>query len=298
MMKKFALTALFIICVLCRPVFGGPETIQFDFGGVSGDLGISPDLSWDMIGRPAYSEMDEARYGLSLGKYLLRDFTIPLTGGGEYRMMLTCSSFDRSHACLVIQLTVVDDSKTPPALIHRVMLGDGYAPEVVTLPDDAHNIMFRAIRAGDNTEANVYAVDPATGKLDDKLAITRRFPEVMKLKVTCRMMPEGIMEAESERPSVRRTIDMSAALEALVEDELYQPDGNPVKALENLRLVRAGWEDERIYREDGETRIDAGMSLATLSQKPVIEVTAVLKQDAGGNWAVSELRFEPFLPYR
>ena len=297
-MKKFALLALMITCGLCPPVLAGSQSIQFDYDSVSADLGVDTDLSWEAIGRPVYMEMDGERYSSSAGKYMIQDLIIPLKSGDKYRMMLTCSSLDKSYACLGIQLVIVDERKTPATVIQNVKLGDGYSPEIITAPEDANNIMFRVIRAGENTEANVYAINPVTGRLDEKLPITRRFPERMKLKVTCVMKPGGIMEAVSELPSVRRTIDMSEVLDALVEDELYQSDSNPIKALENLRLVRGGWEEENLYREGRETRIDVGMSLITLSQKPVIDVTAVLKQDNNENWVVSELRFEPSMPYK
>ena len=297
MTKKFALITLVVICCLCRLVSAEQQAVRFDFENVYPDLGIDSNLSWDMIGRPVYPEIDEAEYGSSAGKYLIQDFIVPLRGGNDFRVMLTCSSLDRNYACLGIQLLIVDERETPASVVQSVKLGDGYVPEIITVPEDPSNIMFRVIRPGDNTEANVYAINPVVG-LDEKLTITRRFPERMNLKITCTMKPGGMMEAVSEQPSVRQTIDMSEALDALIEDELYQPDGNPIRALENLRLVRGGWEEENLYHEDGETIIDAGMSLVSLSQKPVVDVTAVLKQDANGNWVVTEFRFEPSLPYK
>jgi len=53
-----------------------------------------------------------------------------------------------------------------------------------------------------------------------------------------------------------------------------------------------------LYRAGAETRVSAGMTLMTLSLKPVVDVTAVLKPDPDGNWAVTEMRFEPAMPYR
>ena len=299
-MKKFAVMALVIIFGLYPPIPAESQFIQFDFAGVSHDLGIDAfsNLSWETIGRPVYREIDEDRYGSSVGNYLIQDFTIPLRSGNYFRVMLTCSSLDRSYAGLGIQLLMVDERETPAAVIQSVRLGDGYAPQIITVPEDTYNIMFRVIRAGNNTEANVYAINPVIGGFDERLAITRRFPESMGLNITGTMRPGGVIEAVSEQPPIHRTIDMSWALDALMEDELYQPDGNPIRALENLRLIRGGWEEEIIYREDGETVIDVGMSLITLSQLPVVDVTAVLKQDADANWVVSDLRFEPFLPYK
>ena len=302
-MKKYFVIVIVsaIVCGVCFPrVFAESQVIQFDFDSISADLGVSAssDLSWDVISRPVYREMDEERYGASAGKFLIQDFMIPLRGENNFRTMLTCSSLDRSYACLGIQLLFVDERETPAAVMQSLRLGDGYFPEIITAPEDVYNIMFRVIRAGNNTEANVFAINPVIGGFDEKLAITRRFPERMNLNVACKMTPGGIMEVTSEQPSVRRIIDMSEALEALVEDELYQPDGNPIRALENLRLIRGGWEEENIYHEDGETGIDVGMTLISLSEKPVVDITAVLRQDADGNWAASDFRFEPSLPYR
>ena len=298
-MKKYFVIMSVIICGLCfSPVPASPGVIQFDFDSVSADLGPAPDLSWDVISRPVYREVDEARYGASAGKYLIQDFLIPLRGGNDFRVMLTCSSLDRNYACLGIQLLIADERETPAAVLQSLRLGDGYFPELITVPEDIYDVMFRVVRPGNNTEANVYAINPVLGGFEEKLTITRRFPERMNLKVACTMTPGGIMEVVSEQPSVRRIIDMSGALDALVEDELYQPNGNPIRALENLRLVRGGWEEENIYHEEGETRIDAGMSLISLSEKPVVDITAVLTRDAEGNWAVSDFRLEPSLPYR
>ena len=297
MIKKFAMITFVIICCHCSPVSAEPQAVQFDLGNVYPDLGIDSVLDWDAVSRPAYPEIDEAVYGVSAGKYLLQDFVITLRGGNNFRVMLTCSSFDRNYAGLGIQLLIADERETPAVIFQSVRLGDGYAPEIITVPEDADNIMFRVIRAGDNTEAIVYEINPVLG-LDEKVAITRRFPESMNLRITCMMTSDGIMEAASEQPYIRRMIDMSDALDALIEDELYQPDGNPVRALENLRLIRGGWEDENLYHEDGEIGIDVGMSLMSLSQKPVVDVTAVLRRDADGEWVVSGFRFEPALPYK
>jgi len=273
---------------------GTAPAIQFDYedGATADELGAA-------FGVPVYAEMDSAKYGASAGKYLIQEASIRLRSGDEYRMLLSCSGLDRSGACRGIQITVVDERKTPAAVIQRLKLGDGYAPQVI-FPDldDRSAAMFRAIRAGDNTEAHVYNINPVTGRLDEKLAITRAFPEKMKLQVTGEMKPGGIVQAESKKPDVKRSVDMSSELDSLIEDELYQPDGDPIKALVNLRLVRGGWEEESIYKSGGEIFIEVGMSLVSLSKKPVLDATVVLKLGESGEWGVSDIRFEPSLPYR
>jgi hypothetical protein len=40
------------------------------------------------------------------------------------------------------------------------------------------------------------------------------------------------------------------------------------------------------------------MSLVTLSQKPVLDVTAILWMDDAGEWNLSDIDFEPSLPYK
>jgi hypothetical protein len=194
---------------------------------------------------------------------------------------------------------VADERKTPAAAIQRLKLGDGYAPQIIfATPDDRGVAMFRVIRVNENTEAHVYNINPVTGRLDEKLAITRAFPEKMKLNVSCEMKEGGIMEASSKAPELKSSIDMSSALDSLVEDGLYQPDGNPIKALMNLHLTRGGWEDENIYRRDGNTFLEVGLSLISLSKKPVVDVTAVLRMGESGDWSVSDIRFEPSMLYR
>jgi hypothetical protein len=293
-MKKFTAVLFMFVMFVWMAIPADAKTspaIDFDFEPEA----ASP-LSADILLRPSYPALDAAKYGASAGKYLLGEAAVTLTSGDGYRVLLTAASLGKDGSCSGIQLIIADERKTPAATVQRVKLGDGYAPAIIFAPGGG-TAMFKTIRAGDNTEARVYSVNPVTGRFDEKLAVTRQFPERMKLEISCVMKPGGIMEIESKNPAARETLDMSGALEALTEDELYQPDGNPVKALTNLKLVRAGWEDEDIYVEGGETRIAVGMSLITLSKKTVIDVTAALREN-DGVWVVSELRFEPSLPYR
>jgi hypothetical protein len=246
---------------------------------------------------PFFHEL-EAKYSETLGKYLIQDMLIPLTSGDYYRLLLTCSAIDSTGGCRDIRISIVDERKTPAVIIQKAELGDGYAPQVLTASDEAcEDVMFRAIRAGDNTEARVYAINPVTGRLTLSMSITRTFPETMRLDVTGIMLEGGIIEVESKKTPLKEKIDLSGALDSLIEDELYQPNGNPIPALQNLRLVRNGWEDAEIYLDGGEPRVGVGMSLVTLSKKTVAEMTSVFKKDKMGEWAVVEQRFAPSLPY-
>jgi hypothetical protein len=245
---------------------------------------------------PSYAELEE-KYSTSLGKYLIQDTLLPLTSGDYYRLILTCASVDGGGACAGIQLSAVDERNTPASIIQRINLGNGYAPQILTVSDDARgDVMFRVIRAGDNTEAYVYSINPVTGRLTDTMAVTRAFPEKMKLDITGVMREGGIIEIEYNG-SRHETMDLSEALDSLIEDGLYQPDGTPIPALRNLRLVRSGWEDVNFYTDGDEPRVDVGMSLVTLSGKPVAEVTYIFKKDDNGEWSVADRRFAPSLPY-
>jgi hypothetical protein len=246
---------------------------------------------------PIYRGLEE-KYSGTLGKYLIQELLIPLASGDCYRLILTCSAVDATGGCRDIWLAVVDERKTPAMIIQKTGLGNGYAPQILTASDDAsEDVMFRAIRAGYNTEAHVYAINPVTGRLTETMSVTRAFPETMKLDVSGTMLEGGIIEAESKRPPLYERIDLSGALNSLIEDELYQQNGSPIPALRNLRLVRNGWEDAGIYLEGGETRVEVGMSLATLSKKTVVEVTSVFKKDGIDKWTVVEQYFAPSLPY-
>jgi hypothetical protein len=293
-MKKIAVVLILAVFAVAPAVAGASPAIEFEFRDET-----SLDLSLAASGVPIYAELDSAKYGTVAGKYLIHEMSIPLKSGDEYRMLLTCSSLDKSGACRGIQMVVLDERKRPASVIQRLKLGDGYVPQILFPTAEDHiSAMFRVIRANDNTEAHVYYVNSVTGRLTKKLTITRSFPEKMKLKITCVMKAGGIIEAESGEPALKHTVDLSSELDSLIEDEIYQPDGSPMPALINLKLARNGWEEESIYSVDGETRVNVGMSLVTLSKKPVVDVTVVFGMDDEGNWSVSDIRFEPSLPYR
>jgi hypothetical protein len=289
-MTVFFGAAVCAVSLFVCPAFADPS-IVFEYE----DAGYA-DMS-EAMGNPTYSELEE-KYSGALGKYLIQDMLIPLTSGDSYRLILTCSAVDGAGGCRGIQLSVVDERKTPAAVIQKAGLGDGYAPQILTASDEVYeNIMFRAIRAGDNTEAHVYAINPVTGRLTETMSITRAFPETMKLDIIGTMLEGGIIDTESKKPPRKEKIDLSGVLDSLIEDELYQQDGKPIPALRNLRLVRNGWEDAEIYMNGGEPSVRVGASLVTLSKKTVAEVTYVFKKDGEGKWTVAERCFAPSLPY-
>jgi hypothetical protein len=213
--------------------------------------------------------------------------------------MLVCSDIDSSGGSRGIQLVVADERKTPAAVVQRIQLQDGYVPQLLFASDTEAptDIMLRVILANDNTEAHVYSINPVTGRLTDTLTVTRAFPEKMKLEVTGVMTEGGVIEIESKKPARKVKIDLSEVLDSLIEDELYREDGRVIPAMENLTLVRNGWEDERFGGQGGKVFVEVGMSLVTLSKKPVIDVTGVLTKN-NDSWTVSGLTFGPSLPYR
>ncbi|MDR1650269.1 MAG: hypothetical protein LBR87_00615 [Synergistaceae bacterium] len=280
-----------LFCSDLRAASAVPE-ISFEYeDGASFDLSSALEL-------PSYTEIDAERYGASAGRYMLQEMTVRLTSGDDYRLMLTCSSIDRDGGRRGIMAVIADERRTPAAMIQKVPLGDGYAPQILTPSADwPGDVMFRAIRAGDDTEAKVYSINPVTGRIAETISVTRAFPERMKLNVKGLMTDGGVIEIEYGA-SLKAAVDMSGMLDALVDDGLYQPDGRPIPALVNLSMFRGGWEDESLYVLDGVLLMDVGFSLVSLSEKPVVTATAVLAKGQDDSWSVREFRFEPALPYR
>lgn len=292
-MKK-NVAALF--CLLFFAMCAGgvePPVISFDFDG-----DVSRDLSFESLASIPYPLLDEGKYSSSAGKYLISDMTVTLRSGDAYRVLLTCAD-SAAGGSRGIQIVIVDERRTPAAIIQKISLGDGLAAQILPDAGEAPRaVMFRAIRAGNMTEARVYSINDVTGRFEETLVVDRDFPKRMKLDVTCRLEPGGKVILESASPRVAYTLDLSPALDYLIEDEIYMPDGNPIPALENLQLARGGWEDESIRAENGDTVLEVGMSLLTLSKKTVADATAVLRYDKSGHWTVEALTFGPSMPYR
>jgi hypothetical protein len=269
-------------------------TIEFtmDDMAASGDLGRIIEMS------NRYPPLDDEKYK-ALGKgFRVQDVPVETTGGEKYQLILICGEIAQNGRARGIQLLLVDDFPARAKVIQRLKLGEGEAPQLVTPIHGGSDIMFRVIRAGNNTEGSVYSIDPATGKLSEKLKIDRSFPKRQKLDIKGTLMPGGFIDIASKEPPVKERVDLSGAIDALAEDEIYQDDERPVPSLANLSLVRNGWEDERIYSVEGSIRVEVGMSLVTLSKKQILDVTALLSKNSSGAWNVTELKFEPFMPYR
>ena len=293
-MKK-NLAALFCLSFFAMCAFGAePPVISFDFA-----VDVSGDLPFEPFAPAFYPLMDMDRYPASAGKYLITDMTVPLKSGDTYRLLLTCADSAAGDS-RGIQIVLADERRTPAGIIQRIKLGGGLAPQMLPDSDDAPStVMFRAIRTGNVTVARVYLINDVTGRLNESLVIGHDFPQKIKLDVKGTLEPGGKVELESANPRVKRTLDLSPVLDYLVEDEIYQPDGNPIPSLTNLQLARGGWEDERIYRENGDTVMEVGMSLVTLSKKAVADATAILRyDDESGHWTAEALTFEPSMPYR
>ena len=245
----------------------------------------------------AYVPLEVSGYAFAGKGYLIQEMFIGAFGGNARRLILTCADIS-GGAALKIRLMAVDGEGAGARVVQTIKLGDGEAPHLTGPGGGTGDVLFRVIRAGDNSEGSIYTVDGGTGKLAEAVRIDRSFQKRMKLEMRGILLPRGQVEVSSKKPPAGEVLDLSDALSALVEDEIYQPNGRPIPALANLTLERGGWEDERIYEEGGSVRADVGMSLVTLSGKQVVDVTVVLSKDDEGRWSASGVKFEPFMPYR
>lgn len=300
-MKKCISTILFsAVLVLLAGHQAIAASIEFDMR----DLATSGDFAELMKPMSRLAPLDDPRFTPLSTKYVAQDLNLTLNSGDEFRIMLVCdgpASPGTTNVLRNIQLLVVDDRGDGVNVRQRLKLGDGEAPQLLHPGDgsDFTDIMVRVLRTGNNAESYVYAVNRAAGSLSEMLRIGRSFPERANLSIKGRMQAGGMIEVESKSPQISTVIDMSEALNALVEDGLYQENGRPVPALVNLTCVRNGWEDERIYlAENGVPTLEVGVSLITSSRKQVVDVTVVMTKADGNRWGVNDLRFEPFLPYR
>lgn len=265
------------------------------------DLVASDDFAEVMKPVSRLTPLANARYAPLSARYLAQDMDLVLSSDDEYRIMLVCDEPAASGALKNVQLLVVDDRGEKAAVRQRLKLGDGEVPQLMHFSDapDSTDLMVRILRSSNNAEIYLYSINRAAGNLNETLRVGRSFPERMQLSIKGRMQAGGYIEVESTKPQISSVVDLSAALDALVEDGLYQENGRPVPALVNLACVRNGWEDERIYTADnGLPTLEVGLSLITSSRKQVVDVVAVMTKTADNRWSVSDLRFEPFLPYR
>ena len=296
------ISAILISAALVLLIGRSAQAASIEFA--MADLATSADFAELMKPVNRLVPLDEPRYAPLSAKYAAQDLNLTLNSGDEFRIMLVCdgpASSGSANALRNIQLLVVDDRGETANVRQRLKLGDGEVPQLLYPGSTADftDIMVRVLRTGNNAESYVYAVNRAAGSLNETLRIGRSFPERMKLSIKGRMQAGGMVEVESRSPQLASVLDMSAALSALVEDGLYQENGRPVPALVNLTCVRNGWEDERIHlAENGVPTVEVGVSLITSSRQQVVDVTVIMTKADGNRWGVSDLRFEPFLPYR
>jgi hypothetical protein len=289
-----------IAAIVCIFIFCAAGTLA----GASIDFSYenhpeSRDISEMIMFSSSCIPLEQSKYGFIGAGYLIQDMTTEASGWDERRLILTCSDLTPAGTAANIRLLVVDDKSGGKAQItQRIRLGNGEAPHLIQPSPAARDILFRVIRTGNNSEASIYSIDGDTGRLTETVKIDRSFQKRMGLDIRGTLLPRGSVEISSKNPPATERLDFSEALAALVEDEIYQPNGRPIPSLANLALVRGGWEDERIYEIEGSVRADVGMSLVTLSKKQIADVTVILSKDGGGRWGVSDIKFEPFMPYR
>jgi hypothetical protein len=203
-----------------------------------------------------------------------------------------------------IQLLLVREESGAVRPLQRFRLGSGASPQILALgsnqPDFSSDsdFMVRIMRSWNNTEAYVYEFDKAAGKLTEALRVNRAFPAKLGVRVRGTLEQGGFAEVMSTGPDKEERVDMSWAIEALIEDEIYQPNANPIPSARSLTCVRNGWEGEGFSEGKSGLEVLVGMTLQTPSRKQVVNVTAVLAKDASGKWVVCDYLFEPLLPYR
>ncbi len=271
-------------------------SIEFDFN----DFATSQDFAEAMKPKNRLSPLDPERHSALSANHLIQAVPLALPSGDLFRIMLVCGEVSEGGGMRNIQLLIVDDRKATARVIQRIKLGDGEAPEMLMSAgeDDSDDMMIRILRTGNNAECYVYGINRASGKLSETFRVNRALPERLKLDVKATMHADGAVDVLAKRPPHEETVRMSEALDALIEDEIYQPNGRPIPAIVNLKCVRNGWEGERL-RKDGEAvLLEVGHSLVTLSNKQVVVATVTFKKDGNGKWAPVSLACEPFLPYR
>jgi hypothetical protein len=224
-------------------------------------------------------------------------------------MMLVCDRANPSGASAEMEnvqfLLVKYDDEDAVRLVQRIKLGNGAAPQYLSpavqnaqTRRNTADFMVRIIRSGNNTEAYAYTLDGEAEKLTETLRINRSFPSRMGVRIRATLEQDGFVDVTAISPDKTARVNLSEAMPALVEDALYQPNARPIPSMRNLSCVRNGWENEEFILGDDGLEARVGMTLVTPSRKQVVDVTAILRKDKNGKWAVADYLFEPFLPYR
>ena len=298
--------AIFLALALFACVLSATCSPHRAYGAPLISAGASVDLDAESIFKSEYARLEGERYKPIGNPYLAWE-SIGGTGGAP-RLMIVCSGVSDKKGSRQelrdIQLLLVREEDGAVMPLQRLRLGNGAAPQILAsgarqpdLSADA-GFMVRIMRSWNNTEAYVYEFDKAAGKLTEALRINRAFPAKFGVRVSGTLERGGFAEVMSIGPDKEERVDMSWAIEALIEDEIYQPNASPIPSARSLTCVRNGWEGEGFSEGRDGPEVLVGMTLQTPSRKQVVDVTAVLTKDASGRWSVSDYLFEPLLPYR
>lgn len=230
-------------------------------------------------------------------RYVVRRYPMVREGIEDLSLLLVCDGISPSGLLKKIQLLAADERGERPKMLQRIKLGDGEMPDIVQAASGAVCMMMvRVIRAGSNTEAYVCSVDSG-GRLKELMRITRALVDRYKLDLKGTMQAGGRIKISSARMKHESELDMSGALDALIQDGLYQENGRPVPSIVNLRCVRAGWEGEDIFVRDGRIIVSAGVSMRADAKKDAVTAHIEFEQDDSGRFVPTSVSCEPFLPY-
>jgi hypothetical protein len=154
------------------------------------------------------------------------------------------------------------------------------------------------MRVGNNTEAFDFSFDKDGRKLMETLRVNRSFPTKYGVRLIGTLELDGFVEVVATGPDKSERVDLTEAVDALIEDELYQMNAHPVPSMRSLTCVRNGWEGEEFVMGDNGPEVRVGLTLITPSRKQVVNVTAVMTKNSNSKWTITDYSFEPFLPYR
>lgn len=289
------------LCALAfATFFGGAATAaQISFDLPPETTPLSGDLSeLEKIYQPRVLE-NAKDYKLPAGTRLIQNDP----AGAELRLMLVGGGLSKSGRYSDIKLFLLQvPAKTggKEKVLQRLNLGAGQVPQmrVLAFAGGRRAVFFRVMREGLNVEAFVFSLGGTkTPKLVEDLRVDRNFPLRMRLNIKGTLQQGGFVDIVSLKPEKRARLDLSdpSAADELIAEGLYRQDGWPVLALKYLTCARTGSEGVEIGSEN---RLLVGMSLVSTSKKKVVDITATLESGDGESWVVSDVAFEPSLPFR
>lgn len=281
-----------ITAIAAAALFFCSAAMALDIDFKYSDEPISPDA---VLLQQTPSPVPDALHKIYAASYVLTSARAPFFDG-EHHFIVVCDKVTEGGICRGMKLLLVEESGERPKVAQRIKLGDGAFPELVLLPSGHEFIMLRLMRQGGVSEAYVFA-SAGRGKLTESFRITRGAFDRLKLDTKATLAAGGLVEVVGRRPICDHDVDLSPALEALIDDGVYQADGRPVPALVNLKKARAGWEGEALVLRDGKVNIDIGFSMATVSGTTILNSMVSLAQDGSGKWQPAHLSVEPFMAY-